>query len=184
MDEVVRIYRINEIIFCSRDVRSQDIMSCMTRLGPAISYKIVPEESLSIIGSSSKNEPGELYTIDIQYNIAQPGQRRNKRVFDLFVCLGLLMTVPVWFLFSGIRRVLFQNWWSVFSGKNTWVGYTKNEGNAALPPIKPGIFSPLDTLKGLKINDNTISRLNFLFAKDWNVWRDLEILFSQLFGKT
>ncbi|MCB0574476.1 MAG: hypothetical protein KDC61_07910, partial [Saprospiraceae bacterium] len=64
------------LIFCSKDMLAQDILSWMTRLGPSISYKIVPEESLSIIGSSSKDEPGELYTINIRYNIAQPGQRR------------------------------------------------------------------------------------------------------------
>ncbi len=183
LDEIVRIYRVDEVIFCSRDILAQDILTWMTRLGPAVSYKIVPEESLSIIGSSSKNEPGELYTIDIQYNIAQHGQRRNKRVFDLLMCMCLLLTLPLWLVFSGRREIFLKNWWSVFSGKKTWAGYAKSEKNAALPVIKTGVFSPLDILKGLKINENTVDRLNFLFAKDWNVWRDLEIVGSQLFGK-
>ena len=176
LDEIVRIYRVDEVIFCSKDILAQDIMSWMTRLGPAVSYKIVPEESLSIIGSSSKNEPGELYTIEIQYNIAQPGQRRNKRVFDLLVCFGLLAASPFWLLFSGKRGVFLKNWWAVFSGKRTWVGYAPHEQNAALPKLKPGVFSPLDELKGLNINENAVARINFLFAKDWNVWRDLDII--------
>lgn len=183
LDEIVRIYRVDELIFCSKDILAQDILTWMTRLGPAISYKIVPEESLSIIGSSSKNEPGELYTIDIQYNIAQPGQRRNKRVLDLLICLGLLLSSPLWLIFSRRRWMFMKNIWSVFSGKMTWAGYAKSENNTALPTIKSGVFSPLDTLKGLKINANTTDRLNFLFAKDWNVWRDFEIVFAQLFGK-
>jgi len=176
LDEIVRIYRVDEVIFCSKDILAQDIMAWMTRLGPAISYKIVPEESLSIIGSSSKNEPGELYTIEIRYNIAQPGQRRNKRVFDLFFCIFLLATLPFWLLFSKKRKLFLKNWLAVFSGKKTWVGYAAHQQNPALPKIKPGVFSPLDALNGLNINENAVGRLNFLFAKDWNVWRDLEAI--------
>lgn len=176
LDEIVRIFGVEEIIFCSRDIRSQDILAWMTRLGPAVAYKIVPEESLSIIGSSNKNEPGELYTIDIRYNIAQPGQRRNKRVFDFGICLLLLLGAPVWLLFSQKRSVLLKNWWPVFRGGKTWVAYAKHAQNGALPKLKVGVFSPSDGLPDLTLGEATIGRLNFLYAKDWNVWRDLEIL--------
>jgi hypothetical protein len=108
--ELVRIYEANEIIFCSKDIGSQEIMANMAQIGPSVSYKIVPEESLSIIGSSSKDEPGELYTIDIRYNIAQPSHRRDKRLIDLCICMGLLVTFPVWLIFSGKRRLLLNNW--------------------------------------------------------------------------
>ncbi len=178
LDEIVRVFRVDEIIFCSKDIRAQDILAWMTRLGPAISYKIVPEESLSIIGSSSKNEPGELYTIDIRYNIAQPGQRRNKRVFDLGICLILLGTAPFWMLFSAKRKLLLRNWWPVVAARKTWVGYAPNAGNQTLPRLKPGVFSPLAGLHDLHLSDQTVARLNFLYAKDWNVWRDAEIVLA------
>ncbi len=181
MDEVVRIYRVNEIIFCSRDIRSQDIMACMTSLGPGISYKIVPEESLSIIGSSNKDEPGELYTITIRYNIAQSGQRRNKRVFDLLLCLSLIPTAPLWLLFSGRRKTWLASWWAVFSGQKTWIGYVPQGNIASLPPLKPGVFSPIDDLQNLHPTAQMIERLNFLYAKDWNVWRDMALAGRMLY---
>ena len=174
LDDIVRIFRVDEIIFCSRDMRAQDILAWMTRLGPAVAYKIVPAESLSIIGSSSKNEPGELYTIDIRYNIAQPGQRRNKRVLDLGICLLLLCSLPLWLVFSKKRAVLLKNWPAVFAGKKTWVGYALNGQNGTLPYLKPGVFTPLAGLDDLRLTEQTVARLNFLYAKDWNVWRDLE----------
>ena len=178
LDEIVRIYQINEVIFCSKDIRSQDIMAWMTRLGPAISYKIVPEESLSIIGSSSKDEPGELYTIDIKYNIAQPVERRSKRMLDLSVCLALLLSIPLWLLISRKRTVLLKNWWPVLSSQKTWVGYAANEQNNTLPKLKPSVFSPLDGLGNIHPNDATTARLNFLFAKDWDTGRDWGVLIS------
>ena len=88
LDEVVHIYKIDEIIFCSKDVSSQDIMKWMTLLGSEINYKIVPEESLTIIGSSSKNTSGELYTIDIQFRIAHHMSRRNKRFVDVSLAIA------------------------------------------------------------------------------------------------
>jgi GT2 family glycosyltransferase len=180
LDEIVRIYHIHEVIFCSKDVRSQEIMSWMTRLGPAISYKIVPEESVSIIGSSSKDEPGELYTIDIKYNIAQPVERRNKRVFDFGVCLALVITLPVWLLLSRQKSALWHNWWRVFLGQKTWVGYAESPQNKALPAIRTGVFSALHSLHDLKPNAATIARLNFFYAKDWSTGRDWELFWKAI----
>ncbi|MBK8554279.1 MAG: glycosyltransferase [Lewinellaceae bacterium] len=175
LEEIVRIYRVDEIVFCSRDIRAQDILAWMTRLGPGISYKIVAEGSLSIIGSSSKNEPGELYTIDIRYNIAQPEQRRNKRMFDLGMCVLLLLGLPLWLLFSGKRKYLARNWFPVLLGRRTWVGYAPHEGNASLPALPPGVFSPADRLDGAIATEETRGRLNFFYAKDWGLWRDVAL---------
>jgi len=51
LKEVVNIYRVNEIIFCSKDISAQSIMHWMTQLGNKMDYKIVPKETMSIIGS-------------------------------------------------------------------------------------------------------------------------------------
>ena len=150
----------------------------MTRLGPGVSYKIVPEESLSIIGSSSKDEPGELYTIDIRYQIAQPVERRNKRMLDIGVCLGLIVTLPVWLLFSKKKAQILNNWVAVLFGEKTWVGYARQEKTQNLPKLKPGIFSPLDSLGNLQPDENTIARLNFFYARNWEPQKDWTILWQ------
>lgn len=173
LDEVVRIYSVDEVIFCSKDIRAQDITAWMARLGPSVAYKIVPEESGSIIGSSNKNEPGELYTIALRFNIAEPGRRRNKRVLDLLLCLAF----PVFLLLPQRRRAYFRHWAGVLLGRQTWVGYVPLPQNAGLPKLKPGVFTPALTLRGFQANEQTLARLNYFYAKDWSVWRELEILF-------
>jgi GT2 family glycosyltransferase len=177
MDEMVRIFKVEEIIFCSKDIQSRDILTWMTRLGPYISYKIVPEESLSIIGSSSKDEPGELYTIDIRYAIAQPRQQRSKRVLDLGICMALVLSFPLWAIASRHRKRYLKGWWLVASGQYSWVGYIPHHGNRALPRIKPGIFTPLENLHDMVPGSEIVERLNFLYARDWAEWNDLELLF-------
>ncbi|MBL7826609.1 MAG: glycosyltransferase [Saprospiraceae bacterium] len=182
LNEIARIYQVNEIIFCSKDVRSQEILSWMTQLGPSITYKIVPEESMSIIGSSSKDEPGELYTIDIRYNIAQTLERRNKRIFDLAACLVLILMSPVWLFFSKQNRTILRKWSAVFKGKYTWVGYVQNEAVDSLPTIKPGVFSPLNQIGLIQTDSATAARLNFFYARDWEIFSDLEILWKAIFA--
>ncbi len=176
LDDLVHIYRIDEIIFCSSDVSGQQIMHWMTQLGPEVAYKILPQESYSIIGSHSKNTPGELYTVDIQYNISSPMNQRNKRVFDLFAALALLPLLPILLLFVKNGFNFLKNWFQVLVGKKTWVGYHSTNHVNHLPKIKKGVLSPLNGLKLNLSDESTIQRLNFLYARDFEVDRDFEIL--------
>ncbi len=190
LDEVVQIFKIDEVIFCSRDVSSEEIMQWMTRLGPGLDYKIVPKESISIIGSSSKDTAGELYTIEIRFNIASPMAQRNKRVLDLLLAVGfLLLAVGLLFLVKN-RGDFLKNIFKVFLGKKSWVGYASHPirpgqpgGQSPitihqLPNIRPGVLTPLDALPGRQLDEPTTQRLNFLYAKDYDVWRDLEIVWK------
>ena len=64
LKEIILIYRINEIIFCTGDISSQKIIDYMIDLQKYnVDYKIAPSESVAIIGSNSIHTSGDLYTI-------------------------------------------------------------------------------------------------------------------------
>ena len=176
LDDLVHIYRIDEIIFCSSNVSGQQIMHWMTKLGPEVAYKILPQESYSIIGSHSKNAPGELYTVDIQYKIASPMNRRNKRVFDLGMTLLMIPLLPLLILIINRRLSFLKNWFLLLVGRKTWVGYSTNSKTENLPSLKASVLSPVDGLKIQLSDEVTIQRLNFLYARDFEIDRDIEIL--------
>lgn len=179
LDEIVRIYRIDEIIFCSRDLSSQEIMKWMSQLGPQLLYKILPEDSLSIIGSHSKDASGELYTIDVQFAIAQPLAKRNKRFLDLGLALTLLISYPLQLLLVKSPLGLLRNVVAVILGQKTWVGYAPSSFSAnTLPLIKAGVLDPTKRLKDTELDQATIHRLNLLYAKDFQLWFDLEIIWK------
>lgn len=177
LEDIVEVYGVNEIIFCSRDIPSQSIIRWMTRIGRQVDYKIIPEDSYSIIGSNSKNSAGDLYAIDVNLAIASPAQRRNKRVFDLVVCLGILATLPVSIWFVREKGGLARNWVQVFFGQKSWVGYhDSGQSTVRLPPIKEGVLSPPDGLGDKQLSPQTVSRLNLIYAKDYNIPRDWNII--------
>lgn len=174
--DITHIYQVQEIIFCSKDIAAQDIMYWMSKLGPNIDYKIVPEESMSIIGSSSKNTSGELYTIEIKFTIATPAGQRNKRLFDWGLCLFLILTLPVQLFLVKNPLGLLANIGQVFLGRLSWVGYAPGiSGNKSLPRLLPGILTPLDGLNVQTLPPDAAQRLNFFYAKDYDQARDLEI---------
>ncbi|MFK8103696.1 MAG: glycosyltransferase [Saprospiraceae bacterium] len=177
--ELVHIYKINEIIFCSKDISAQAIMYWMTNLGNSIGYKIVPTESLSIIGSSSKNAAGELYTIEIRFQIAEKIHRRNKRLFDIMMALSFLLSFPLVFLFVKNKWSFFKNIFATLFGRKSWVGYCLDDLKYGdLPIIKTGVLNTTSGLKLQSINQQTKQRLNFLYAKDYATAKDLDIIWN------
>ena len=177
--QITEIYKAGEIIFCGKDIPSSEIIHWIVSLGSQIDYKIIPDQSISIIGSNSKNTAGDLYTVDIQLNIAQPQYKRSKRLLDIFISLSFLITLPVSILFVEHKTGYIKNIFAVLFNRKTWVGYSQNapsESAARLPAIKKGVLSPLDIIPENNLNDFTPARLNFIYARDYRVGTDFEIL--------
>jgi hypothetical protein len=138
-----------------------------------IDYKIAPPESLSIIGSNSIATAGDLYIVHIN-SIAKESNKQNKRAFDLLVSALLLAFSPglMWFTLSkpGFFRCISQ----VLAGNKSWVGYCSGTLNH-LPPIKKGILSPASLFPDT-IPDKKKDELNIVYAKDYRLMNDLEIV--------
>ncbi len=183
INDIIDLYNVDEIIFCTSDIGAEKIIDLMSTLGNSIEYKIVPQESDSIIGSHSKDMQGELYTLDIQLNINTPQQRRNKRVFDMAVSLILL---PLWFFLFWRFQKPFNVWKNIFlviTGNISWVGYAdvnSSGTSTVLPKIRKGVFSPLTPFKQNNRDADTIARMNLLYARDYSIYQDAEILWKGL----
>ncbi len=181
LDVIVYIYKIDEIIFCLKDIAAKEVMNWMEKLGTNIDYKTVPQGSQSIIGSSSKDTTGELYTIETQFNIAGSTSRRNKRTLDFFLSLTFLLLAPVLVFYVNNSLQFFKNLFSVLIGRKSWVGYADlDKGQKDLPKIRQGILSPLDSLSIDLLDSNTIKRLNYFYAKDYTLGADFQILLKSI----
>ena len=176
--EVIEVYGIDEIIFCARDIASNRIINYMSEItGREVEYKIAPPESMFIIGSNSMDNAGELYVIDIN-SISKWVNKRNKRLLDMVLSVGFLILSPVLIFVQKNPMGFYRNIFRVLSGKYSWVGFAEGENIslATLPKIRKGILNPLDAQATTKLDDQTISRLNSLYAKDYRIYADVNIL--------
>ncbi|MCX6251177.1 MAG: glycosyltransferase [Bacteroidetes bacterium] len=176
--EIINIHKIDEIIFCAKDVPAQIIIDKMSELRDAeVDYKIAPPESLSIIGSNSINTSGDLYVIDIN-SITKISNRRNKRLLDMFVSISLLILYPVELFIVKKPFGLIRNIFSVLICCKSWVGYfyRSTEDLDHLPAIRKGVLNPSDAVKNKNIPSETLSRLNLMYARDYKFTNDLNLI--------
>jgi O-antigen biosynthesis protein len=179
IEEVIEIYKINEVIFCSRDISSQNIIGYMhTLISADVDFKIAPPESLSIIGSNSIDTAGDLYIIDVN-SISKPKNKRNKRLIDILCGFIFLLFSPLLILFQENKTGFMKNVFSVLAGAKSWVGYG-DETQDHLPKIKSSVLSPADAIKNINLTSDTRKRLNLSYSKDYKVENDLTIILKSL----
>ncbi|THH41126.1 glycosyltransferase family 2 protein [Neolewinella litorea] len=179
-----RLYRVEEIIFCSADLDIGDIQRWMRELGPRIQYRILPEASRSIIGSHRPDQRGTLYTIDVNLRIDDPVMRRGKWLLDRGLALLLLLTLPlnVWFVARPGNYL--RNLLRILVAGASFVGYHPSDAERKLlPTLRPGILYPG---VGSEITDaETLHHLNLLYARDYGLGEDVHLIaahFRQLGG--
>jgi GT2 family glycosyltransferase len=179
LEDIVSVFNIDEIIFCTHDIPAHKVITTMTNLGERYNYKILPSQSESIIGSDSKNTSGDLYAIDVHLNLAQSRAKTLKRLMDVMVSILLFLSFPITFWIMKEKLGFLQNILKVFSGKKTWVGYipNKTKSNYTLPNIPPSVVHP-----SIKINIEKdtiiIDKLNLIYAKDYSIEEDILLLLS------
>lgn len=176
LDEIIKVHGINEIIFCAKDISSQDIINYMlTMVSSGVDFKIASPDSLSIIGSNRIDTAGDLYMIDVN-SITKPENQRKKRLLDFTVSLLALVLSPVLFFLQEKKSRYFFNCFSVLFGFYSWVGYGKGT-DKSLPSIKPSVLSP-GMLSTSPLDADKRKLLNLRYAKDYRPEKDLAIIWK------
>lgn len=175
LHELAGIFKIDEIIFCAKDISSKEIIENM--IEPShheIEFKIAPAGSQFIIGSNSINDRGKFYFVDLNV-INNPVNKRNKRLLDVLISIALLVTFPLNIFLIKNYGSFIRNLLNVLTGKFSWVGLASS-GNSNIKKSKPGILTPLDGLETKQLDQATINRLNMLYAKEYDVYMDIDII--------
>jgi len=179
IQEVAEIFRINHVIFSGTDVPAKEIMGVMSELsGTDIQFKIVPEKSWVVIGSNSKNDPGEFYSIDVRFALGERHLRRKKRFFDIALSVLIWVLFPLVILYPNGRKML-ANSVAVFFGNKTWVSYRNTNGSEGLPNMKTGVFTPSQAFKNTDQELNS----NLAYARDYSVYKDWLVVTRQIFAR-
>ncbi len=183
LEEVAKIYKADEVIFCAKDTSAGETISWMSTIANlGISFKIAQPESSFIIGSNSIDHPGELYLQNITA-ISEPRNVRAKRTFDFLMSCVLLLFFPIsFFLMRKAGKGLNEIFW-VLLGKKSFVGYSDlTQSNRTLPKLKQGIFTTRDQIIAQSdLSLEELQKLNLIYAKDYHWRMDLAILLKKLF---
>jgi len=171
-----KVLKADEIIFSTENMKMKEIMKQMMILDSKLSLKIAGDDSLSILGSNSKNTSGELYNVNIKYNLADGYYQHIKRIFDFSMSLLLFIAYPILLGFNKFRIVsLIRNIIQSIVGLKTLVGYSGSiEEYQNLPELRPSVIQlPLKAKEDVQIE-------NMYYARDYSIWTDFEVLVKNL----
>jgi O-antigen biosynthesis protein len=178
MRQLTSTIPVREIIFCQGSLTFKEIVDGIQQLPTAIAAKIHAGGSSSIVGSDSKDTSGEAVSKEIGYKLADPYNRRLKRLMDACVALFSIITFPV-HLFIVKKPIGFiKNCFSVLFAQKTWIGYAITEKH--LPKLNNGVIAcngvPVSSTQQLP--NESLQMMDYWYARDYELAADLKLLWK------
>jgi O-antigen biosynthesis protein len=174
--ELSSVISFRELIFCEGTVSFRDIIDKLPQIPKHTSVKFHACNSSSIVGSDSKDSSGEAVSKENGFNLANPYNRRLKRLIDVaFSLLGVLF-FPVHLLLVKKPLRFFENCFQVLLAKKTWIGYAREEKH--LPAVRPGVIGCNGILFSAKrqLPAESLQMMNYWYARDYKPVNDLKTL--------
>jgi O-antigen biosynthesis protein len=179
VNEIIQIYKIDEIIFCLKNISVNQVVNYLTEIGKNAKVKIFPDDSNSIIGSSDRNSKGEFYSIDFAFRLEKSNIKFYKYLLDWFLAILFLFFYPVLGLLS--KKLKFEYIIEILSGKKSWISYLNSDQELGkLPKLKNGIFIPINLKTPELLTQEEKHIININYAKNYSIWSDIDLLFRHL----
>ncbi|HEX2868929.1 MAG TPA: glycosyltransferase [Ignavibacteriales bacterium] len=192
--KIIREKKITEVIFASGEMSYNQMLAVVSECqGENVDFKVAGNELDYLVGKSSITMLDEIPLLDISYNISTFISRISKRIFDFVLTVpALIFIYPFIYSFRKIRHsgsdfssfILLLP--EVLMGRKSIVGPLKQRPDMELYLGKTGLTGLWYTEGVDNSQDrNETIKLDIFYAKNQNIWLDLEILgktFSKMFS--
>ena len=185
IQKVIREKKISEVIFPSEEVSYTSMMSVVADCQKEnVEFKLAGSNLDFLVGKSSVYLLEDIPFIEITYNISQTGHRFIKRSFDLLIGFFMMLTVYPFYVIKmslsvkkSVRMDFVLEIPKVIRGKISFVGPKEN--------IASNLYLGKRGITGIWFtdsdNEENLEKLNIFYAKNQNIWLDLEILSKTFF---
>jgi hypothetical protein len=167
-----------EVIFCEGALSFKDIIAALQTLPKTTRVKFHAANSQSIVGSDSKDTSGEAVSKENSYKIANPYNRRTKRLIDFTTSLLFIISFPLHFIFVNQAVSFFANCFMVLFARRTWIGYTVSGGS--LPKLRKAVVGcngmPVNTAQQLP--PESLQMVDYWYARDYEPIQDLRLIWK------
>lgn len=166
----------SEIIFCKGVLSFAEIIQAVQKLPYGVIAKIHATGSSSIVGSDSKDTSGEAVSKENGFKLANPYNRRLKRLVDVSVSFLGIITFPIQLFIIKKPFAFFANCVTVILAKKTWIGYAAMENN--LPKIHPPVIACNGIPSSIRqqLPTESLQMMDYWYARDYEAINDLKLL--------
>jgi hypothetical protein len=191
--KVIADEEIEKVIFSSDNLSFDQMFAIVAECqGEKAEFLVAGKELDYLVGKSSITMLDDIPLLKVQYNISSLIHKFTKRLLDITLCLIfiLLLVYPFIYLFqkftskkSDFSRFILEIP-NILIGKKSFVGPKEDSFNGELYVGKVGATG-FWYVENLSDEDNEeMNKLDLFYAKNQNVWLDLELLgrtFSKMF---
>ncbi len=167
-----------EVIFCRGALSYTSIIEGLQQLPNKIVAKIHAVGSSSIVGSDSKDTSGESVSMENGYKLADPYNRRLKRLVDVMIALAGIITFPLQLFIVKKPLSFFSNCFSVVFAQKTWIGYAVPEKHL------PRLYDAVIACNGIavsgeqKLPTDSLQMIDYWYARDYEPVGDLRLIWK------
>jgi len=187
LKKVLIEYNITKVIFSSDSIEFNKVFSLVAESqGENVDFLMSGSELDYMVGKSTITQIENVPLLKIHYNISKPTHKVIKTIFDfVFSIFGMIVLYPIIYLISLFRskKTEFKNAIlqlpKVLTGRMSLVGPQKKLYHSDLFLGKQGITGLWFTEINNQNDAEESERQNLFYAKNQNIWLDLEII-----GKT
>ena len=176
LQQLFKTIPFGEIILCSGALSFADIIQSIQKLPHGLGAKIHTTGSSSIVGSDSKDTSGEAVSKENGFRLADPYNRRLKRLIDVSTSFFGIITFPIQLFIIKKPIAFLVNCFSILIARKTWIGYASSEKN--LPPIYPAVIAcngiPASAKQQLPLE--SLQMMDYWYARDYEPVNDLKLL--------
>ena len=184
LKKVIAEHSVSNVIFSSEPVEFDKIFSVIAECqGENVNFLVSGNELDYMVGKSNISHIEDVPLLKVDYNISRFSHKTIKRLFDIFVSvIPIVLVYPFFIVVSKVLKLegeftnMVKNLPNIFLGKKSFVGPQFIDDNSELYFGRPGLTG-LWYVENITKNDlNENKRLDLFYAKNQNIWLDLEIL--------
>ncbi|MBL7746938.1 MAG: glycosyltransferase [Chitinophagaceae bacterium] len=178
LPKLVSFIPFKEVVFCAGKLSYADILCEINQLPQGILARIHAIGSGSIVGSDSKDTSGEAVSKENGYKLADPYNRRLKRLVDVSVSVLGLLTFPVQLFIVKKPVFFFRHCVQVLVAQKTWIGYAIEEKN--LPQLRSAVIAcnGVPVSAAPQLPKESLQMVDYWYARDYEPSADLKLLWK------
>jgi hypothetical protein len=185
--KVIHQNHVDKVIFSSEEISFNQIFKIVSNSQEDnVEFQVAGDNLDYLVGKSSVTMLENIPLLDVYYNISSITSRITKRIFDVILSMiVLILLYPFIYLTDKLKkspgdfRKLILGAPLVLSGKRSFVGPKREYSYKDLYLGKPGLTGLWFTEAFDSTDQNETGKLDIFYAKNQNIWLDVEIL-----GKT
>ncbi len=176
LPQLIKTIPFKELVLVAGTVSYSEIIRNLNVIPKGIRIKWHGSGTHSIVGSDSKDNSGEALSTENALRIADPSNRRLKRLSDVVVAILSIVLWPVlaWMVKQPLGFI--KNSFQVLAGQKTWMGYASDASE--LPQLRPGVLgnNGLSKEENSLLPTESLQMMDYWYARDYSLPDELRKL--------